>query len=127
MSQANDDFLPPTRRQVAVAFFAAIALPALVALTDSLGSAVRLWDNESVLPEGQVAVDTFVRQWDIDRDGVLSRDELRTAVGSRLDHLIEKLFRAADKNRDGKLDADELHSLAGENFYWLLRSNRKSL
>jgi len=127
MSQPVDDLVPMTPRRMLLGVCAAIALPVFFALSGWLFPATKLLDDGSLEPESQVAVDAFIHQWDADHDGVISRDELKSAIGNRLDHMIEKLFHAADKNRDGRLDRNELNSVAGENFSWLLRTSRKPL
>jgi Ca2+-binding EF-hand superfamily protein len=45
-------------------------------------------------------VDTFLRQWDADRDGTLSLDEVKKAATAR--------FNALDRDHDGTLDRREL-------------------
>ena len=45
-------------------------------------------------------VDTFLRQWDADRDGTLSLDEVKKATTAR--------FNALDRDHDGTLDRREL-------------------
>src|SRR5262245_64530320 len=89
---------PMTPRRALVALLAVVALPALLALTSWLLPTRRVLENESA--------DAFVWQWDADRDGAISRDELKQAVGNRLEHLIEKLFHAAVKNHNGNIARD---------------------
>src|SRR5947209_12375106 len=97
MSQANDDLLAMTPRRMLVGICAAIALPVFFALSGWLFPATNLLDNGSFEPESQAAVDAFIRQWDADHDGVISRDELKSAIGNRLDHMIEKCFTLPTK------------------------------
>src|SRR5438270_13522109 len=65
-------------------------------------------------------VDALIHRWDADGDDAISRDELRNAMGSRLDKLIDKLFQAVDKNNDGRLDRTELNNVTGDSLLWLL-------
>src|SRR5262249_56442350 len=60
---------PMTPRRALVALLAVVALPALLALTSWLLPTRRVLENESA--------DAFVWQWDADRDGAISRDELK--------------------------------------------------
>ena len=48
-------------------------------------------------------VDTFLRQWDADRDGTLSLDEVKKAATAR--------FNALDRDHAGTLDRRELGPL----------------
>jgi Ca2+-binding EF-hand superfamily protein len=51
-------------------------------------------------------VDAFIQQWDPDKDGTLSLDEVKKAADARFD--------ALDKDRDGTLDRKELRGLVSK-------------
>ena len=124
MSQTHDPILL-TRRSLITSFLAAVALPVLFATTTWL-----LPVREPTLSAEEIHsidVDAFIRRWDVDHDGAISPDELKHAIGNRLDAIAGKLLQAGDKNQDGKIDPGELNSLAAENFSWFFGVRRKPM
>jgi Ca2+-binding EF-hand superfamily protein len=57
-------------------------------------------------PPAAGGVDAFIQQWDPDKDGTLSLDEVKKAAEARFD--------ALDKDKDGTLDAKELRGLVSK-------------
>jgi Ca2+-binding EF-hand superfamily protein len=57
-------------------------------------------------PPAAGSVDAFIQQWDPDKDGTLSLDEVKKAA--------EAKFDALDKDKDGTLDAKELRGLVSK-------------
>ena len=75
------------------------------------------------LAEDPSNVDAFIREWDVDGDGVIDRTELRQAAGSN--YIVGKVFSSADKNHDDKLDRNELRILGFEKLSLLIASRKK--
>lgn len=83
---------PRSLRKVAVVLFVAIAPLAAYAQGK---------------PPAAGSVDAFLQQWDPDKDGTLSLDEVKKAA--------EAKFDALDKDKDGTLDLKELRNLVAKN------------
>jgi hypothetical protein len=100
-----------------------MTLPILFAINMLVFPAV---DREyTYLAEDPSNVDAFIRQWDLDGDGVIDRKELRQATGS--DYIVGRLFSSADKNHDGKLDRNEFRILGFEKLSLLIGSGKKRI
>ena len=105
---------------LSLVFFFAVILPA-----------ARQAEKEPVLTTlrptqaGKFDVDAFILRWDVNRDGMINRDELGRSVGNRFEGLVDKLFAAFDKNQDGRLSRAELNNLARESFFWMFEAPQR--
>jgi len=105
---------------LSLVFFFAVILPAA-----RQAEKEPLWTTLRPTQAGKFDVDAFILRWDVNRDGMINRDELGRSVGNRFEGLVDKLFAAFDKNQDGRLSRAELNNLARESFFWMFEAPQR--